>query len=411
MTSDRPTEALTLAAHGWSIVPVHTATAGRCSCGRHRCPSVGKHPRVLWERWMSRRAGPTEIGFWWDRWPDANIGVVTGWVSALVVVDIDPRNSGEASLGALEAEHEALPATVTSSTGGGGRHLFFAHPTHLVPSRPLADGVDLKAEGGLIVAPPSRHSSGDEYRWQPGHGPDRHELAPLPEWLERLSVTLDGSRAAGMRVPVPRTDGERATFGDLWAEVGIDLEAQEFMVRCPFHDDHQPSLHIDPDGCRWFCFGCRRGGGLQALRRIVHPAGESSPHDHEESGGGLDGPTLAPDLSVDVVGESAHQDELLALTGGRRTRSGAHRRVQASLEPIDDNPFDAEAVAVTIEGSPVGYLSRQAAAIYRPIVEESIGRSGTATCLAEIRGGWERSPSDIGRFGVVVLLPDPDRSR
>ena len=211
-------------------------------------------------------------------------------------------------------------------------------------------------------------------------------------------------------MPATRTAQEQATFAELWSELGVVVEPREFMARCPLHDDHHPSLHIDPEGCRWFCFGCRRGGGIQALRRIAHPEAESS---SEQPAGAVAGPevaTLAPERSVDVVGESAHQDELLALTGGRRTWSGAHRQVLASLEPVDDNPFDPEAVAVLIEDRLVGYLPRWAAPIYRSTVEETIGRSGAATCRAEIRGGWERSGGDIGRFGVVILLPDLARS-
>ncbi len=360
---------------------------------------------------MTQTARPTQIEAWWDRWPDANIGVITGWVSALVVLDIDPRNGGDAGLAALEAEAQALPQTVTSVTGGGGRHLYFAHPTHLVPSRPLADGVDLKAEGGLVVAPPSRHRSGGTYHWPAGHGPDQHELAIFPEWLDRLSVTLDGPRGAGPPAPMARTAAERATFADLWSDLGVDLQPQEFMARCPLHDDHRPSLHIDPDGCRWFCFGCRRGGGIQALRQLVDPEGEPSLRWQPVVGDVSEAPTLAAELHVDVVGESFHQDELLALTGGRRTWSGAHRRVLATLEPDDGNPFDAQAVAVRIEDSPVGYLPRQAARIYRPIVEESIANAGVATCVAEIRGGWERAHGDLGRFGVIVTLPKPARNR
>jgi hypothetical protein len=411
MTSETPaTAALLLAARGWSVVPIHNVTAGRCSCRRSQCPSAGKHPRVRWERWTTRAARPTEIEAWWDRWPDANVGVITGWVSALVVVDIDPRHGGDTALAALEAEEEALPLTVTSVTGGGGRHFYFAHPTHLVPSRPLAAGIDLKAEGGPVVAPPSRHASGDTYRWLPGRGLDR-DLAAMPEWLDRLSVALDGSRSAGPRVTIARTAAERATFAELWSELGIDVQPVEFMARCPLHDDHRPSLHIDPDGCRWFCFGCRRGGGIQALRRIVEPESDWPSRGSSAADDGLDAPTLAPDIPVAVVGESAHQDALLALTGGRRTWSGAHRTVRARLEPVDDNPFDPQAVAVRIEDNLVGYLPRRAARSYRPLIEESIESSGVATCLGEIRGGWERADGDVGRFGVVVNLPRPARDQ
>lgn len=396
--------ALKLAALGWSVVPVHNATGDRCSCRRNPCPSPGKHPRVPWERWMIRTARPSEIEAWWERWPDANIGVVTGWVSAVVVVDVDPRNGGDTNLTGLEAEHESLPETVTSITGGGGHHFYFAHPGHLVPCRPLAAGIDLKAERGLVVVPPSRHASGGTYQWMVGHEPDRLMLATLPSWLDRLSGA-DGPGKAGPKAMITRTLDERAAFSALWSELGIDLQSEEFMARCPFHDDHRPSLHIDPDGCQWFCFGCRRGGGIQTLRHLVEPGADGFGPEALSAQRSAGPPTLAPEVEVDVVGESAYQDTLLALTGGRRTWSGAHRRVQARLEPEDDNPFDSQAVAVSIEGKPVGHLPRHMARLYRPIIEESIQNSGVATCRAEIRGGWERPHGDVGRFGVVVNLP------
>lgn len=413
-TDDQPAvAALRLAALGWSVIPVHNATGDRCSCRRVPCPSPGKHPRVPWERWMVRRARPSEIETWWERWPDANVGVVTGWVSAVAVLDVDPRHGGDDSVAALEAREEPLPETVTSVTGGGGRHLYFAHPSQLVPSRPLADGIDLKAEGGLVVAPPSRHASGGVYRWPAGYGPDELIPAPLPPWLDDLSVALDGTRSAAQRDTIVRTADERATFAALWSDIGIDVQPVEFMARCPFHDDHHPSLHIDPDGCRWFCFGCRRGGGIQALRHLVEPeddgVGPAAPT--AAASEMAEAPTLAPEVEVDVVGESAHQDVLLTLTGGRRTWSGAHHQVQARLQPEDDNPFDPQAVAVTIEDNPVGHLPRNTARLYRPIIDESIRDSGVATCRAEIRGGWERAGGDVGRFGVVLRLPRTARDR
>lgn len=405
------TAALELAASGWSVVPVHTVVRGRCSCGRSRCPSSGKHPRLRWEPAMHHRATPAELVAWWERWPTANIGVVTGWVSALVVLDVDPRHGGDERLAALEADHGPLPETVAVESGGGGRHLYFAHPPHLVPSRPLAAGVDLKAEGGMVVAPPSRHVSGGHYRWSEGRSPGEHRLRPLPAWLEQLAISLTGADDGSGRLepwnPIVRTPAERDEFARLWASLGVELAPEEFLARCPLHDDHRPSLHIDPGGCRWFCFGCRRGGGLQALRRVVEP-------DHWPGGRpvppvGIEGPpTLAPEVPVDVVGESAHQDELLALTGGRRTWSGAHQTVLARLEPEDDNPFDADAVAVRIGDHPVGHLPRDAAGRYRPLIERTIATSGEATCRAEIRGGWERSGGDVGRFGVVLSLPQAD---
>jgi hypothetical protein len=352
---------------------------------------------------MTRAATPAEIEAWWQRWPGANVGVVTGWVSALVVLDVDPRHDGDRALAALEDRHAALPATVTSATGGGGRHLWFAHPAHLVPSRPLRPGLDVKAEGGMVVAPPSVHASGDLYRWCPGRAPDEQLLAPLPGWLEEIAVAVEHPSGPGRQPPLARTPSERSAFRSLWADVGVDLGSDEVMVLCPFHDDHRPSLHVDPDGCRWFCFGCRRGGGIQALRRLVHPGG--IPRDRPRTGTPIGEPTLAADVAVDVVGESAYQENLLALTGGTRTWSGVRQVELAELVPRADNAYDPAAVEVVVDGRAVGYLGRTAARAYRPFVDAAIAADDAATCLAEIRGGWERGHGDVGRFGVVVFLP------
>ncbi len=67
-------------------------------------------------------AGIDQIQRWWRRWPDANVGIVTGAVSGLVVLDVDPRKGGGDLLAALEDVHGSLPRTVESLTGGGGQH-------------------------------------------------------------------------------------------------------------------------------------------------------------------------------------------------------------------------------------------------------------------------------------------------
>lgn len=174
--------ALGLARRGWSVLPLQPGE---------------KRPLIRWEKLQETPAGEAEIRRWFASWPDANLGIVTGAVSGLIVLDIDPKHGGDDSLRRLEALHGPLSATVAAVTGGGGRHLYFAHPGGVVRNRAgLAQGIDLRGDGGYVVVPPSRHPSGRFYEWEAGRGPDDVRLAPLPAWL------LDAARGRGPGHPL-----------------------------------------------------------------------------------------------------------------------------------------------------------------------------------------------------------------
>ena len=156
-------------ARGWSLLPLR---------------SRDKRPLIAWEPLQSSRPSPEQVSGWFSRWPDANIGVVTGEISNLVVIDIDPSHGGDASLKRLEQQFGLLPETVEAITGGGGSHFYFAHPGGLIRSRMgLAQGIDLRGDGGYVVAPPSVHPSGRLYAWAAGHSPEETALAALPRWI------------------------------------------------------------------------------------------------------------------------------------------------------------------------------------------------------------------------------------
>ena len=132
-----------------------------------------------------------QITTWWKKWPRSNIGVATGDESGIVVLDLDPRKSGDESITERERELGALPTTVTSLSGGGGRHLFFKHPGFAVrkdtAGKAFGPGVDLLSNGSIVIVPPSRHISGQRYRWEKGKSYRDLEPVPLPEpWLARL---------------------------------------------------------------------------------------------------------------------------------------------------------------------------------------------------------------------------------
>ena len=125
---------------------------------------------------VSENERPTEhdVVEWFRRWPDANVGIVTGEISNLIVLDIDPKHGGDATLDRLERGFRPLSSTVEAVTGGGGRHLYFAHPGGLTRNRAgLAQGIDLRGDGGYVVAPPSIPPSGRPYEWVPGRDPTR----------------------------------------------------------------------------------------------------------------------------------------------------------------------------------------------------------------------------------------------
>lgn len=401
--------ALSYASRGWSVVPVHGIVHGRCSCGRDDCAAPGKHPRIRWEPAMHERATADQLRGWWRRWPEANVAVVTGRVSGVAALDIDPRSGGDGALAALEAVHGALPRTVEARSGGGGRHVWFAIAVEL-SSTVVAPGVELKAERSSVIAPPSLHVSGERYTWLPEQGPDELALAPLPTWLESLAHGDGGAR--GHETPAggpPRTTQEQEEFAAAWARAGVVLRAGDHSYLCPFHDDTHPSLHVDAEGCRWFCFGCRRGGGIG---RLLHLLGEPSrPVERARRRGrvGAAAPiTLVGDRKVDVVGESRHQDALLILSGGRRPYGGVDLDAVARLELDLDDPVETVVVRVVIDGACVGHLRLEDARSYASLVQRARSCHGSATCAARIRGGWDRGGDDVGPFGVALLLPAPD---
>ncbi len=165
-------------ARGWSIIPLLPRE---------------KRPLLPWAEFQERPPTRDEVQAWFRRWPEANVAIVTGARSGLVVLDIDVPHGGANSLTRLQAEHGDLPLTVEALTGGGGRHLYFAHPGGMVHNRVgIEPGIDLRGDGGYIVAPPSVHPSGTRYAWVATRSPRDVPLAPLPSWLLEQLRTRPG---------------------------------------------------------------------------------------------------------------------------------------------------------------------------------------------------------------------------
>lgn len=183
------------------MFPLHGIVNGVCTCGR-ACGSPGKHPLVR-RGLHEATADPCVIKEWWRGWRSANIGVATGAESRIVVIDIDLP----AALASLDRLIDlSLPRTLTGLTGGGGVHLVYAsqdpdlgNSAGRLPGVETAlPGVDLRANGGYIVAPPSVHRSGARYGWLNAD----HAMSPAPSWLkqpERTYVALDDVATAAFK--------------------------------------------------------------------------------------------------------------------------------------------------------------------------------------------------------------------
>jgi hypothetical protein len=161
--------ALEYLARGWAVVAIVPGE---------------KRPIVGWQRYQRVLPREQEIDDWFREQPDANIAIVTGALSGMLVLDVDPRHGGAESLRRLQAERGPLAPTPQVATGGGGRHIYFAHPGGTVRNRvALMPGIDVRGDGGLVVAPPSLHPSGRRYAWLERHSPEDLAPAPLPHWL------------------------------------------------------------------------------------------------------------------------------------------------------------------------------------------------------------------------------------
>ena len=175
--------ALALAAHGLRVLLLHAVHDGLCTCGDPSCKHPGKHPRFT-GGWKTATTDEATIRRWFAQYPDSNIGIATGAVNGLVILDIDPRHGGDESLRRLCTEYGLTLDTPAVRTGGDGAHYYFKHPGGSITSRVgLYLGIDIRADGGYVVAPPSLHKSGKRYAWEPGSGLDDVALAPVPGWL------------------------------------------------------------------------------------------------------------------------------------------------------------------------------------------------------------------------------------
>ena len=208
----RKAPALRYAARGWPVLPLYPVKEGVCACARgESCPHPGKHPRTP-NGVHNATTNRKRIKAWLEKWPKANVEIATGRHSGIFVLDVDGK-VGKASLKALQDEYGRLPKTITVETGNG-RHLYFRCDGARVRNSAgrLGKGIDVRGDGGYVVAAGSVHSSGAKYRYRDGGGLGEIEVASAPKWLIDLVLatkTTDRVKTEPTTHQIPAADVDR----------------------------------------------------------------------------------------------------------------------------------------------------------------------------------------------------------
>jgi hypothetical protein len=171
MTTPTPilTAALDAAGRGWPVFMLGRSKRPVANCAD--CPKDAHDPatcgHLTCHGFYAATTDPARLAAIINAVPGGQLAVRTGAVSGLAVIDVDPAHGGDASLSELMTAG-LVPRTLHVHTGSGGLHLYYRHPGQALPSRPMPDraGIDVKADGGYVVLPPSlHHRTHLPYRW------------------------------------------------------------------------------------------------------------------------------------------------------------------------------------------------------------------------------------------------------
>lgn len=163
----------------WTVFPIHYKT---------------KRP-ITQHGFKDATSDIEQIKHWWTQHPKAGIGLPTGRVNNIIVIDIDPRNNGNISFDRLIDENEPLPHTVECLTGGGGNHYYFKYDERVNKSTLKGyEGIDIQGNGKYVILPPSIHPNGKQYHWEESSKPVSNNIADIPSWFIELTQRKEHSK-------------------------------------------------------------------------------------------------------------------------------------------------------------------------------------------------------------------------
>ncbi len=295
--------AVELASRGLRVFPAAAATHDLVDSANGKTP--------LLKRWPERATTDLDqVRHWWSyEYVGANVGVCTGSTSGITIVDLDHRpdrnKDGVSVLLELEDKHGPIPEGPVGERGTS-LHLWFAHTPGLRSINGVLPGVDVKSDGGYVIAPPSFHRSGDRYRWR--NGTRDLPLPPMPTWLVDVLMPKAGTskrRRPSRESPASTTSAVALIASSISVDDVLDAYGLDTTpCVCPLHEgaDNPKAFTSYADGNRWHCFtncadGKNDGDTLDLIRRLADctfdaaltiatriAAGEPVGHD-EQAGG------------------------------------------------------------------------------------------------------------------------------
>lgn len=196
-------------------------------------PAKGKIPIVKWQEWQNKETTIVQIEKWWDQYPEANIALITGSASGVVVLDIDGADTSGLH----------LPPTATATTTEGHYHYYFKHPGFTVNNSAgqLNKGLDFRGDSGICILPPSQHFDKNgkpdcKYIWL--LKPSEEGFADLPKWLidkVKEKQWVNNSKRFDWNQAINITEGSRDQTifraADSLVAKGIDFETALTILR------------------------------------------------------------------------------------------------------------------------------------------------------------------------------------
>ena len=170
--------ALSYLRKGLSVIPLKSPSMVSNNLPKQEFIRQCKMPLIKWKEFQSRLPTEEEVAGWFDQWPYANIGIVTGKISGIVVFDLDSDHAVQ------YAEDEGGFPDSPSVRTGKGRHVYASYPGFEVRNDVRKElDIDIRADGGYVAAPPSIHGNGSKYTWEDGFSIHEIDPAPCSSWM------------------------------------------------------------------------------------------------------------------------------------------------------------------------------------------------------------------------------------